>query len=161
VDDAIVVLESIHRKLEEGLPANEAASQGTAQVAVAVMAGTWAVVAVFVPIAFMDGVVGRFFYQYGLAIVFSVLVSLLGSLTLTPALCAKFLTKAHLGPLARRIEAFHVSLEETYRRILGWALARRWTVLGAGFATIVVGIMIARGIPFDFQAKTDRSEFLA
>jgi hydrophobic/amphiphilic exporter-1 (mainly G- bacteria), HAE1 family len=160
VDDAIVVLESIHRKLEEGLPPDEAASKGTAQVAVAVMAGTWAVVAVFVPIAFMDGVVGRFFYQYGLAIVFSVLVSLLVSLTLTPALCSKFLSKLHLGPFARRIEAFHQGLEEFYRRVLHWALDHRWSVLGLGLATIVVGVILARGIPFDFQAKTDRSEFL-
>jgi len=161
VDDAIVVLESIHRKLEEGVPADQAASEGTSQVAVAVMAGTWAVVAVFVPIAFMDGVVGRFFYQYGLAIVFSVLVSLLVSLTLTPALCAKFLSKLHLGPFARRIEAFHVGLEGGYRRALTWALNHRWMVLGFGFATIVVGVMLARGLPFEFQAKADRSEFLA
>jgi HAE1 family hydrophobic/amphiphilic exporter-1 len=161
VDDAIVVLESVHRKLEEGLPPAEAASKGTSEVAVAVMAGTWAVVAVFVPIAFMEGVVGRFFYQYGLAIVFSVLVSLLVSLTLTPALCSKFLSKLHLGPFAQRIEAFHHGLESAYKRALHWSLEHRWVVLGIGFATIVVGIMLARGIPFDFQSKSDRSEFLA
>ncbi len=161
VDDAIVVLESVHRKLEEGLAPAEAASRGTSEVAVAVMAGTWAVVAVFVPIAFMEGVVGRFFYQYGLAIVFSVLVSLLVSLTLTPALCSKFLSKLHLGPFAQRIEAFHHGLESTYKRILHWSLEHRWIVLGIGLATIVVGVMLARGIPFDFQSKTDRSEFLA
>jgi HAE1 family hydrophobic/amphiphilic exporter-1 len=161
VDDAIVVLESVHRKLEEGLSPTEAASQGTSQVAVAVTAGTWAVVAVFVPIAFMDGVVGRFFYQYGLAIVFSVLVSLLVSLTLTPALCAKFLSKLHLGPVAQRVEGFHHWLETSYKRVLHWSLDHRLIVLGIGFATIVVGILIARGIPFDFQSKADRSEFLA
>ncbi|NOT40803.1 MAG: efflux RND transporter permease subunit [Alphaproteobacteria bacterium] len=161
VDDAIVVLESVHRKLEEGMAPAEAASKGTSEVAVAVMAGTWAVVAVFVPIAFMEGVVGRFFYQYGLAIVFSVLVSLLVSLTLTPALCSKFLSKLHLGPFAQRIEAFHHGLEWTYKRVLHWSLEHRWMVLGIGFATIVAGVMLARGIPFDFQAKTDRSEFLA
>ncbi len=161
VDDAIVVLESVHRKLEEGLSPAQAASEGTSQVAVAVMAGTWAVVAVFVPIAFMDGVVGRFFYQYGLSIVFSVLVSLLVSLTLTPALCARFLSKLHLGALAQRIEAFHHGLETRYKSALHWALDHRWTVLGVGVATIVGGMMLARGIPFDFQSKTDRSEFLA
>jgi hydrophobic/amphiphilic exporter-1 (mainly G- bacteria), HAE1 family len=161
VDDAIVVLESVHRKLEEGLSPAEAASKGTSEVAVAVMAGTWAVVAVFVPIAFMEGVVGRFFYQYGLAIVFSVLVSLLVSLTLTPALCAKFLTKLKLGPIAQRFEAFHHGMESVYKRVLHWSLEHRWIVLGIGFATIVVGVLLARGIPFDFQAKTDRAEFLA
>jgi HAE1 family hydrophobic/amphiphilic exporter-1 len=161
VDDAIVVLESVHRKLEEGLSPAEAASKGTSEVAIAVMAGTWAVVAVFVPIAFMEGVVGRFFYQYGLAIVFSVLVSLLVSLTLTPALCAKFLSKLHLGPLARRVEAFHHGLESAYKHVLHWSLEHRWIVLGIGLGTIVFGVMLARGIPFDFQSKTDRSEFLA
>jgi len=161
VDDAIVVLESVHRKLEEGLAPAEAASKGTSEVAVAVMAGTWAVVAVFVPIAFMEGVVGRFFYQYGLAIVFSVLVSLLVSLTLTPALCSKFLSKLQLGPLARRVEAFHHGLESAYKRALHWSLEHRWIVLGIGLGTIVFGMFLARGIPFDFQSKTDRSEFLA
>jgi len=161
VDDAIVVLESIHRKLELGLSPNDAASQGTSEVAVAVMAGTWAVVAVFVPIAFMEGIVGRFFYQYGLAIVFSVLVSLLVSLTLTPALCAKFLSKLHLGPIAKRFEAFHHGLEEFYRRVLHWSLAHRIRVLIFGLLTIVAGFLLAGRIPFDFQAKADRSEFLA
>jgi HAE1 family hydrophobic/amphiphilic exporter-1 len=161
VDDAIVVLESVHRKLEAGVPPAQAASEGTSEVAVAVMAGTWAVVAVFVPIAFMEGIVGRFFYQYGLAIVFSVLVSLLVSLTLTPAMCAKFLTKLRLGPVARRFEAFHVASEETYRRILRWALDHRWRVLGFGLVTVVIGFVLAGRIPFDFQAKSDRSEFLA
>lgn len=160
VDDAIVVLESVHRKLEEGLPPLEAASKGTAEVGVAVMAGTWAVVAVFIPIAFMDGIIGRFFYHYGLAIVFSVLVSLLVSLTLTPALCSKFLTKTHLGPFAQRFENVHLMLEERYRRALHWALDNRWKVLGSGIAFIVGGMMLARGIPFDFQSKADRSEFL-
>lgn len=160
VDDAIVVLESVHRKLEDGLPADEAASKGTAEVGVAVMAGTWAVVAVFIPIAFMDGIIGRFFYHYGLAIVFSVLVSLLVSLTLTPALCSKFLSKLHLGPFAQRFENVHRMLEERYRQGLHWALDNRFKVLGAGVATIIGGMMLARGIPFDFQSKADRSEFL-
>jgi HAE1 family hydrophobic/amphiphilic exporter-1 len=161
VDDAIVVLESVHRKLEEGMSAFEAASKGTAEVGVAVMAGTWAVVAVFVPIAFMDGIIGRFFYHYGLAIVFSVLVSLLVSLTLTPALCSRFLAKLKLGPVAQRIEHFHRAMEEAYRQALRWSLSHRLVVLGAGVAFIVAGVVIARGIPFDFQAKADRSEFLA
>ncbi|MBU6155851.1 MAG: efflux RND transporter permease subunit [Alphaproteobacteria bacterium] len=160
VDDAIVVLESVHRKLEEGMTPMEAASKGTAEVGVAVMAGTWAVVAVFVPIAFMDGIIGRFFYHYGLAIVFSVMVSLLVSLTLTPALCSKFLTKLKLGPIAQRVEHFHRAMEEGYRQGLKWSLSHRLIVLAGGFAFIVAGMVLARGIPFDFQSKADRSEFL-
>ncbi len=160
VDDAIVVLESVHRKLEEGMSPMEAASKGTAEVGVAVMAGTWAVVAVFIPIAFMDGIIGRFFYHYGLAIVFSVMVSLLVSLTLTPALCAKFLTKLKLGPIAQKVEHFHRGMEEAYRQGLKWSLSHRVIVLVSGLAFIVAGMMFARGLPFDFQSKADRSEFL-
>ncbi|HAH08781.1 MAG TPA: AcrB/AcrD/AcrF family protein [Alphaproteobacteria bacterium] len=161
VDDAIVVLESVHHKLEQGLAPNDAASTGSREVAVAVMAGTWAVVAVFVPIAFMEGIVGRFFFQYGLAIVFSVLVSLLVSLTLTPMLCARFLTKLKLGPISSRVDAFHHGMEAFYRRILHWVLDHRWLTMAAGLATVVAGVTLARGIPFAFQAKTDRAEFLA
>jgi HAE1 family hydrophobic/amphiphilic exporter-1 len=160
VDDAIVVLESVHRKLEEGMSPMEAASKGTAEVGVAVMAGTWAVVAVFIPIAFMDGIIGRFFYHYGLAIVFSVLVSLLVSLTLTPALCSRFLTKLKLGPIAMRVEHFHRGMEEAYRKALTWSLSHRFIVMASGAAFIVAGMMFARGLPFDFQSKADRSEFL-
>ena len=147
VDDAIVVLESIHRKLEEGVPPDQAASEGTSQVAVAVMAGTWAVVAVFVPIAFMDGVVGRFFYQYGLAIVFSVLVSLLVSLTLTPALVREVLDQAASGA----VRAAHRSLP-----------SRRWrTSTGARCIgrSIIAGWCWASGLRRSSSASCWRAVF--
>jgi len=166
VDDAIVVLESIYRKLDEGHPPMEAASLGVKQVGVAVFAGTASVCAVFVPIAFMEGVVGRFFFQYGLAITFSVLVSLLTSITLTPMLCSRLLDRAadnqeNMGAIARFFDNGYRWLEDFYRRTLGLALRFRWVVVLGAVATIALGIMVARTLPVAFDSKSDRSEFLA
>ncbi|MEQ9518669.1 MAG: efflux RND transporter permease subunit, partial [Parvibaculum sp.] len=166
VDDAIVVLESIYRKLDEGYPPMEAASLGVKQVGLAVLAGTASIVAVFVPIAFMDGVVGRFFFQYGLAITFSVLVSLLVSVTLTPMLCSRLLDHAadnrdEMGKIALFFDDIYVALETAYRAALSFALRFRFVVMALAFLTIVMGVMVARTLPVAFDSKSDRSEFLA
>jgi len=166
VDDAIVVLESIYRKLDEGYPPMEAASLGVKQVGLAVLAGTASIIAVFVPIAFMDGVVGRFFFQYGLAITFSVLVSLLVSVTLTPMLCSRLLNHAadnrdEMGKIALFFDDIYVALETGYKAALGFALRFRLVVMALAFLTIVMGVMVARTLPVAFDSKSDRSEFLA
>ncbi|MES1990298.1 MAG: efflux RND transporter permease subunit [Pseudomonadota bacterium] len=166
VDDAIVVLESIYRKLEEGYPPMQAASLGTQEVGLAVLAATMSVCAVFVPIAFMDGIVGRFFFQYGLAITFSVLVSLLVSLTLTPMLSSRLL-KAHdhdqadMNPVARFFASSYDKIDAAYGRLLAVALNWRWTVMGLALLSIVIGVMVARTLPSAFDSRADRSEFLA
>ena len=95
IDDAIVVIENIvrHRtELKEG--PREAASKGTAEIGLAVLATTMSIVAVFVPVAFMEGMVGQFFYEFGLTVAFAVLLSLFVSFTLTPMLSARMLTGA-------------------------------------------------------------------
>lgn len=166
VDDAIVVLEAIYRKLDEGYGPMEAASLGVREVGAAVLAGTLSICAVFVPIAFMSGVVGRFFFQYGLAITFSVMVSLLVSLTLTPTLCARFLNKGtvdrdEMGRLARIFEDAYRSLERVYENLLHLALRFRWLVMLLAFVSVVLGQMAASTIPTAFDTKADRSEFLA
>ncbi len=166
VDDAIVVLESIYRKLDEGHPPMEAASLGVKQVGLAVFAGTASVCAVFVPIAFMEGMVGRFFFQYGMAITFSVLVSLLTSITLTPMLCSRLLSEAadkreNMGRVARFFDDGYVKLEQVYRSLLGFALSYRWIVMLGAVGTVVLGVMVARTLPIAFDSSSDRSEFLA
>ncbi len=162
VDDAIVVLEAIFRAIDEGHTPMEAASVGIKRVGGAVVAGTNSMLVVFVPIAFMEGIAGRFFYQYGLAVTFAIAVSLLVSLTLTPTLCARFL-KPHstFGPLARRFEAWHEGVEHAYGRSLKFILNHRWLVVLLGILTIVGGVMIARLVPNELGGKSDRSEFLA
>ncbi|HAC59522.1 MAG TPA: AcrB/AcrD/AcrF family protein, partial [Rhodobiaceae bacterium] len=166
VDDAIVVLESIYRKLEEGLPPMQAASEGTKEVGLAVLAATFSICAVFVPIAFMEGVVGRFFYQYGLAITFSVLVSLLVSLTLTPMLSSRVLKNGETDPenygrFARIFDNGYRKLDSYYGRLLEWSLSARWVVMVAAVLAIVVAIAVARTIPAAFDTRADRAEFLA
>ncbi len=91
IDDAIIVIENIYRHVEEGMAPREAATFATSEIGLAVMATTFAIVAIFLPVAFMKGMIGRFFVQFALTVVFSVLVSLLVSFTLTPMLASIFL----------------------------------------------------------------------
>ena len=165
VDDAIVVLESIYRKLEEGLPPMQAASEGTKEVGLAVLAATFSICAVFVPIAFMEGVVGRFFFQYGLAITFSVLVSLLVSLTLTPMLSSRVLKPGETDPenygrVARLFDNAYRKLDAWYGRVLEWSLGARWVVMIVAVLTIVFAVVVVRTIPVAFDSRADRAEFL-
>jgi HAE1 family hydrophobic/amphiphilic exporter-1 len=160
VDDAIVVVESVQKDIEDGLPAIQAAREGTKKVGLAVLAGTFSTLAVFVPIAFMEGVVGRFFFQYGLAIVFSVSVSLLVALTLTPMLSSKFLKKeGKRNFLLRPIEKFHKNLSHWYSKGLSVSVRWRYLVLLVALFSVVIGGWFAGQIPSGFTSKADRSEF--
>ncbi|MBV1906380.1 MAG: efflux RND transporter permease subunit [Pseudomonadales bacterium] len=162
VDDAIVVLESIYTHLEQGMRPMEAASKGTAKVGGAVVAGTLSIMGVFVSVAFIEGVVGRFFHQYGLTIVFSVGISLLVSLTLTPMLCSRWL-KDPQEPrgLFAVFENMYQVIESAYKRVLAFALKHSWSVLLLALLSIFVGAEFASRIPMSFASKTDRSEFSA
>ena len=160
IDDAIVVLESIYRHLEEGEPPMQAAMRGTAQIAGAVFAGTISIMAVFVPIAFLGGIVGRFFHQYGLAVVFAIGVSLLVALTLTPTLSARALRREERhGLVFRSLENFYTRLETAYRRFLEACLRHRVAVIGVAVASVFVGLGIGRTVPLAFSSHADRSEF--
>jgi HAE1 family hydrophobic/amphiphilic exporter-1 len=161
IDDAIVVLESVYRHLESGVPPAEAASRGTQEVGLAVAASTFGVCAVFVPIAFMTGLVGRFFREFGLIAACAVLVSMLVSLSLTPMLCARFLRKAPVEPgrASRAIESFHRRLERGYRRLLGWGLAHRAAVVALAFGAVGGGLVLAGAVPREFITPEDRGEF--
>ena len=162
VDDAIVVVESIHRLIQEGKPPMEAASEGVRQVGAAVLAGTLTVIAVFVPIAFMQGLVGQFFFQYGLTVSFAVAVSFLVSMTLTPMLSSRFRTRdEHHGGLLGRLEQVHVRLEQSYRRVLEATLRRRWVAMVALAVAVYLGGTVAGLVPNEFMPQTDRSEFTA
>jgi len=160
VDDAIVVIEAIQHDIDAGKPPMKAAAEGTKRVGLAVLAGTFATLAVFVPIAFMEGIVGQFFFQYGLTIVFSVSISLLVALTLTPMLSSRFLYKveSHWLPF-RVLEAFHQGLEKAYRYAIEYAVRWSLPVLILAIGSVVVGIGFAKQVPKGFTAKADRSEF--
>ncbi len=160
IDDAIVVLEAIHREIEAGVPPLEAASSGTRKIGLAVVAATASVLAVFVPIAFMRGMIGRMFYQYGLAIAFSVSVSLLVAVTLTPMLCSRVLRSSERhGPVFAWLEQRYHALELVYARALELALRQRLACVGLALASVYLGVVAARGVPLEFASKADRSEF--
>ena len=127
VDDAIVVIENIHRHIEMGKRPMQAALAGTREVGFTVVSITASLVAVFAPLLFMSGFFGMLFREFSVTLVAAILVSALVSLTLTPALCGQFLrphAQAHeTSRLGRKIEAFHAGMRATYARALDWALA--------------------------------------
>lgn len=160
IDDAIVVLENVYRHMEEGEPPEEAASKGTDEIGLAVVATTLALCAVFVPIAFMGGVVGRFFREFGLVATCAVLTSMLVALTLTPMMCARYLRAQHApGRIFRLFEAGYQRLERHYRGVLGWGLRHRPSVVALALLAVTGGILLAGTIPIDFMSVEDRSEF--
>jgi HAE1 family hydrophobic/amphiphilic exporter-1 len=160
IDDAIVVLENVYRHMEKGETGARAASSGTAEIGLAVVATTLATCAVFVPIAFMSGVVGRFFREFGLVATCAVLASMLVALTSTPMLCARFLrAETPSGAAWNALEAGYRWLEAHYRRRLAWGLAHRPQVVGLAVAAVIGGVLLARSVPVDFVIAEDRSEF--
>lgn len=159
VDDAIVVIEAIQKDVDQGVPVMEAASKATQRVSLAVLAGTFATLAVFVPIAFMDGIVGQFFSEYGFAIVFSVSVSLLVALTLSPMLGSRFIRKTEQRGLTHVLEQFHNGLANYYARLVSVAVRWRYLVMLLATGSVYLGALIAAEIPGGFTSKADRSEF--
>lgn len=162
IDDAIVVIENIvrHRTdLKEG--PREAAHRGTAEIGLAVLATTLSIVAVFVPVAFMEGMVGQFFYEFGLTVAFAVLLSLFVSFTLTPMLSARLLKAGHGSSwwLSRKIEGFLTGLERFYRRVVSWALRHRIITLVASTATLLGAFVLVPFLGFEFLPPQDTAQF--
>jgi hydrophobic/amphiphilic exporter-1 (mainly G- bacteria), HAE1 family len=160
VDDAIVVMENIHRHLEMGKHSMDAASDATNEIFLAVVSMTSTILAVFVPVAIMKGIVGRFFMQFGLTVSFAVAMSLLVSFTLTPMMSSRLLT-AHNADnwLARSVDASMSWLERVYGRTIRWALAHRWTTVTLAVVTLVGSFMLVARMPKDFFPKEDRAQF--
>lgn len=163
IDDAIVVLENIHRHVEQGGEPAEASSSGTGEVAFAVLAATVAIAAIFLPVAFMGGIIGRIFYQFGVTVGLAILLSLLVSLTLTPMLCARWLhSGSHENALSRLVVRFLESLDAAYRRVLEASLrtrARRMLVLALAVGVFVLGLAMATQVGSEFVPDEDRGKF--
>jgi HAE1 family hydrophobic/amphiphilic exporter-1 len=160
IDDAIVVLENTFRHMERDIPARQAASTGTDEIGLAVIATSLAIGAVFVPIAFMTGVVGRFFREFGIVATCAVLMSALVALTLVPMLCARYLRPTRTqGRMYRLLERLYVLLESHYRRTLTWGLRHRPAVLALALASVAGGILMVRAVPVTFVIPEDRGEF--
>jgi hydrophobic/amphiphilic exporter-1 (mainly G- bacteria), HAE1 family len=167
IDDAIVVRENIVRHLENGLDHMEASRFGTSEIGLAVFATSMSIVAVFVPVAYMRGIVGRFFFQFGVTVAFAVLVSLFVSFTLDPMLSSRWHDPSiHMHGrrkgLARLLELFNDRFDaaaDKYRRAIGWALDHRKTVMLSAIAAFIAGIMIFATLESSFMALYDKGEF--
>ncbi|NPV03425.1 MAG: efflux RND transporter permease subunit [Syntrophaceae bacterium] len=173
IDDAIIVIENIYRHIEEGMKPREAAHFATAEIGLAVMATTMAIVAIFLPVAFMKGIIGRFFLQFALTVVFAVLVSLLVSFTLTPMMSSRFLKRhdreggaAHTGWMSwfrragDRLEAWYAATESLYRKILVFCLDRRNAVLIGAVVVFAVSLWMTRFLGKEFVPPEDQSQFI-
>jgi HAE1 family hydrophobic/amphiphilic exporter-1 len=165
IDDAIVVLENIYRFIEEkGMPPMEAAVEGTKEIGLAVMATTLSLVAIFVPVGFMGGMVGKFMQSFGLTMAFAVMVSLLVSFTLTPMMSARWLK---VKP-RREDEDHHVHdskhsaifapLDRTYTRMLEWSMAHRGVVAAVAVAVLLSSVPLFQMVNVNFTPQDDTSE---
>src|SRR5262249_21206083 len=130
IDDAIVVLENIYRLMEEkGLPPLQAAIEGTREIGLAVLATTLSLVAVFLPVAFMGGIVGRFLTSFGLTVAFSILVSLFVAYPLPPMMASRWLSFDRNARRSSKQSWFFPRLEGGYTRLLRWSMAHRWVIV--------------------------------
>lgn len=142
VDDAVMVLENIYRHGEMGQDRVTAARSGAEQIAFAALATTMAIVAIFLPVAFMSGTIGRFFYQFGVVLSVAVFISLLEALTLTPSRCAQFLVVGgRRNALERGVGWMFTKLAALYAVLLGGALRWRLAVLGVAVAFFVFSLL--------------------
>ena len=162
IDDAVVVHENIFRHMEEyGKDAVTASREGTSEIALAVLATSLSLVVIFVPVAFMGGMVGRFFSSFGLTVAFAVMMSLFVSFTLTPMLCAKFLKlePAGEGHGTSKDGIVWRLTEGAFGRALRWALKYRLVTLILSFLVVLSTGPIAAKMGFNFVPRDDTSEF--
>ena len=167
IDDAIVVRENIVRHLEKGEDHFAAAREGTSEIGLAVLATTLSVIAVFVPVAYMKGIVGRFFFQFGITVAFAVLVSLFVSFTLDPMLSSRWVDpdierkgKRHF--LARILDHFNHwfdRMADGYKVMIGWALYHRVVVLLLATLAFFCGLGLMILLQMEFFPNFDQGEF--
>jgi hydrophobic/amphiphilic exporter-1 (mainly G- bacteria), HAE1 family len=173
IDDAIVVRENIVRHVQMGKSAHQAALDGTNEIGLAVLATTLSIVAVFLPIGFMGGIVGKFFHEFGLTIVAAVLISMFVSFTLDPMLSSIWNDpQAHGGPRGEPVTLYDRTIgrvthlfdrltdatSRAYQRILGWSLRHKLGTLAIALATFIGSFFIVPLLGAEFIPKADFSE---
>ncbi|HSA55418.1 MAG TPA: efflux RND transporter permease subunit [Gemmatimonadaceae bacterium] len=174
IDDAIVVRENIVRHIEMGKDHYRASKEGTDEIGLAVLSTTLAVVAVFIPVAFMGGQIGKIFFQFGVTVAFAVLVSLFVSFTMDPMLSSVWADpelehgghaetrKRTRNPVRKFAFAFDDAFERTadrYRGWLSWGLRHRWVVLGGAVLSITAAFAMYPLLGFTWLPESDTGEF--
>jgi hydrophobe/amphiphile efflux-1 (HAE1) family protein len=162
VDDAIMVLENIFRHVEEGESRIRAAVAGTREIAFAALAATAAIIAIFLPVAFMKGIIGAFFFQFGVTISVAVALSLLEALTLTPSRCAQFIDAGGRRSWFGRVaDAGFDRLARAYRATLAPALRWRWAAVLLGIGLFGSSLLLVPGMRKEMTPPQDIDVFLA
>jgi len=159
VDDAIVVLENIYRHMEMGKSRGQAALDGSKEIGFAVISTTIALVAVFIPLAFLSGNVGRLFNEFGIAVAVAVLISGFVALTLTPMISSQILRPLHGASkswASRSFDYFFEWLNKIYERLLRWTLSHRWLTVSGGVAAIVLAVLLFKLLPSELVPIEDR-----
>ncbi|HLL53430.1 MAG TPA: efflux RND transporter permease subunit, partial [Myxococcaceae bacterium] len=162
VDDAIMVLENIYRHAEQGKDRVRASREGTHEITFAALAATLAVVAIFLPVVFMEGVIGRFFLQFGITLCIAVMLSYLEAITLAPARCAQLLdTSRHArGRVGQFVDKGFTRLEGLYERTLRRGLNRPWWVLMVGVVLLGVAGWVFWTLPKEMVPSQDQSRLM-
>ncbi|MFW6092701.1 MAG: efflux RND transporter permease subunit [Pseudomonadota bacterium] len=161
IDDGIVVLESSYRHMENGAEPKPAARTGTTEVAFPAIANSLSLAAVFIPVAFTGGMVGRYFYEFGVTVTVTVLASTATALTLTPMLCSKFLrVPQQRGRFFHASERAFVGLERGYERLLGAAFRHRVITVLIGLGALGLGVAAFLNLSTEFAPEDDRAELV-
>jgi hydrophobe/amphiphile efflux-1 (HAE1) family protein len=163
VDDAIMMLENIVRHYEMGKTKRQAALDGSIEITFAAIATTIAIAAIFMPVIFMQGMIGRFFYQYGVTVTVAVFLSLLEALTLTPMRCARFMHSAkHSEPgwMLKQMDRFMDWLAHGYKNSLQWCLGHRWTIVTISLILFATSLVLVSTLRKELVPAQDQSMFL-
>jgi HAE1 family hydrophobic/amphiphilic exporter-1 len=177
IDNAIVVIENINRHIENGMPPREAASFATSEIGLAVMASTFTTVVIFLPVAFMKGLIGMFFLEFGLVIVFAVLVSLFVAFTFTPMMASRYLRmqktddrqqttddRKKKNSLMRRCSVrfgnFYSRMENAYKTLLAAALRHKITVIIIAITAFISGLIFSSFLGKEFVPPEDQGTFI-
>jgi HAE1 family hydrophobic/amphiphilic exporter-1 len=158
VDDAIVMLENIVRHIEKGMKPYEAALKGSGEIGFTILSMTVSLAAVFIPILFMGGIVGRLLNEFAVTIIIAIICSGLVSVTLTPMLCARMLKDEHgqkHGLFYRAMESTFNWMQDTYSRTLRWSLNRKPVILGIFAFTLFASYGLYQTMPQDFLPSDD------
>ncbi len=167
IDDAIVVRENIVRHMQAGADHYTAARKATAEIGLAVMATTFTIIAVFIPVAFMGGIIGRFFFQFGITVGFAVLASLYVSFTLDPMLSSRWYDPAAdpeqprswFGRTLTRLNTRVDRIQNVAAAALGWSLSHRWAVMVVATVAVFSGFFIFNKLGSAFMPTADPGQF--
>lgn len=161
VDDAIMVLENIYRHRDMGKSTLAAARDGAREITFAAVAASVAVMAIFLPVAFMKGIIGKFFFQFGVTITTAVALSLLEAITLTPMRCSQFMESSHSSSaFVKMLNDIFQRLANLYRKVLEICLRWRWTVIILSTAVFIWSLSLMGGLRKEFIPSQDQSMFL-